>query len=539
MSRSPGDTPATGYTVVIPTVGRPQLESCLSALASASGPLPERVVVVDDRPDGPAAGAWPLHVGAPPRIAESLEVRRSGGRGPAGARNVGWARAATPWVVFLDDDVLVTSSWRADLARDLAAADVPAGVRGRIEVPLPRERRPTDWERGTAGLASARWITADMAYRRDVLVRVGGFDERFRRAYREDADLAARVSSAGYRLARGNRRTVHPVRPAGWWASVRAQAGNADDALMRALHGRGWRERAGVPPGRRPRHLAVTTAACAGLGLAVCGQRRGALVAASAWAAGTAEFAAARIRPGPGGVRETARMVATSVAIPAVATYHWLRGLARHSGAAPWWELSPWTDAPRAVLFDRDGTLVHDVPYNGDPRRVRPVPGATEVLDRLRAAGVAVGVVSNQSGVARGLLTRGQVEAVNRRVEEVLGPFGTWAWCAHAAGDGCACRKPAPGLVLSAATALGVAPHECLVVGDTGSDVAAARAAGARCVLVPNAATRRRELRGVRIVPTLAEAVRTALPDVPDAGERSPGAAMRPAVPSRTVGGAA
>jgi histidinol phosphatase-like enzyme len=79
---------------------------------------------------------------------------------------------------------------------------------------------------------------------------------------------------------------------------------------------------------------------------------------------------------------------------------------------------------PAAVLFDRDGTLVRDVPYNGDPSRVEPMPGARAALDRLRAAGVRTAVVSNQSGVARGLLTRDQVDAVNARVEEVLGPLG-------------------------------------------------------------------------------------------------------------------
>ena len=79
---------------------------------------------------------------------------------------------------------------------------------------------------------------------------------------------------------------------------------------------------------------------------------------------------------------------------------------------------------PAAVLFDRDGTLVVDVPYNGDPDLVQPVAGAREALDRLRAAGVPTALVSNQSGIARGLLTRAQVDAVNARLEELVGPLG-------------------------------------------------------------------------------------------------------------------
>src|SRR5690348_5559568 len=111
---------------------------------------------------------------------------------------------------------------------------------------------------------------------------------------------------------------------------------------------------------------------------------------------------------------------------------------------------------PAAVLLDRDGTLVVDVAYNGDPDRVTPVPGAAEALARLRDAGVALALVSNQSGVARGLLTLAEVEAVNRRLEDLIGPVGPWLVCPHGPDDGCGCRKPAPGLVLAAAAALGV-----------------------------------------------------------------------------------
>lgn len=147
-----------------------------------------------------------------------------------------------------------------------------------------------------------------------------------------------------------------------------------------------------------------------------------------------------------------------------------------------------------AVLFDRDDTLVHDVPYNGDPARVRPVPGAREALDRLRRAGLRVGVVSNQSGLARGRFTRSDLDRVNARLEELLGRFDTWQICGHGEHDGCGCRKPAPGLVRAAARALGTVPERCVVVGDIGADMAAATAAGASGILVPTPATRPEEV---------------------------------------------
>jgi D-glycero-D-manno-heptose 1,7-bisphosphate phosphatase len=170
--------------------------------------------------------------------------------------------------------------------------------------------------------------------------------------------------------------------------------------------------------------------------------------------------------------------------------------------------------AVQAVLFDRDGTLVIDVPYNGDPALVEPVPGATEALQRLRAAGLPIAVISNQSGVARGLLSPAEVDAVNLRVAELLGPFAGFWVCPHGPTDGCACRKPAPGLVLAAAAALGVAPGACAVIGDIGADVEAADAAGARGVLVPTAVTRPAEVSAAHeVAPDLATAVDLLLAD--------------------------
>jgi histidinol-phosphate phosphatase family protein len=194
-------------------------------------------------------------------------------------------------------------------------------------------------------------------------------------------------------------------------------------------------------------------------------------------------------------------MLVTSAAIPPVAVYHRVRGVLRARRVRK-------RLRPAAVLFDRDGTLVEDVPYNGDPARVALMPGAREAVDRLRAAGVKTAVVSNQSGVGRGLVTRAQVDAVNTRIEELLGPVGPWLVCPHAPGDGCECRKPAPGLVLRAARKLEVRPADCVVVGDIGADVDAGRAAGARAILVPTSRTKPDEVAAADVVaPDLAAAV--------------------------------
>ncbi|MEH0973266.1 HAD-IIIA family hydrolase [Micromonospora sp. CPCC 205546] len=160
------------------------------------------------------------------------------------------------------------------------------------------------------------------------------------------------------------------------------------------------------------------------------------------------------------------------------------------------------------MLLDRDGTLIEDVPYNGDPDKVRPMPGARDALDRLRAAGLRLAVVTNQSGLARGLFTEAQLRAVHERVERLLGPFDAWLVCPHDDGDACGCRKPAPGLVRAAARELGTVPARCVLVGDIGRDMTAASAAGAAAILVPTPVTRAQEVAAApQVAPDLSAAV--------------------------------
>lgn len=158
----------------------------------------------------------------------------------------------------------------------------------------------------------------------------------------------------------------------------------------------------------------------------------------------------------------------------------------------------------RAVLFDRDGTLNHDVPYNGDPALVVLLDGAAAAVARVRAAGLQTGVVTNQSGIARGLITRSQADAVTAEVVRRVGGVDVVQSCPHGPGDGCSCRKPAPGMVLAAAVHLGLAPGQVALVGDSGTDVGAARAAGARGVLVPTSATRPEDVEAARTAGDLA-----------------------------------
>jgi len=135
------------------------------------------------------------------------------------------------------------------------------------------------------------------------------------------------------------------------------------------------------------------------------------------------------------------------------------------------------------------------VPYNVDPARVRLTPGAGKALRALAEGGYRPFVVSNQSGVARGYFTEGDLRAVEARLGELLAPHGVaieaYRYCFHhpqgtvaAYRAACDCRKPAPGMILELAREHGLDLARSWMVGDGEGDVAAGRAAGCRTVLI-------------------------------------------------------
>lgn len=199
-------------------------------------------------------------------------------------------------------------------------------------------------------------------------------------------------------------------------------------------------------------------------------------------------------------------MLITSPLLPFAAVVHSARGRWLHRDA------QSWAGVPELVLFDRDGTLIEDLPYNGDPHRVRVLPGAADALASLRAAGIRVGMVTNQSGVGRGLIAEADARRINDRTAELLGPLDVVTMCCHTPVDRCECRKPQPGLVHRACEVVGIPPNRTAVIGDIESDVEAAERAGALGVLVPNQLTDAREVdRAHRCADDLAAAVRMLL----------------------------
>jgi D-glycero-D-manno-heptose 1,7-bisphosphate phosphatase len=140
------------------------------------------------------------------------------------------------------------------------------------------------------------------------------------------------------------------------------------------------------------------------------------------------------------------------------------------------------------VLLDRDGTVIVNKHYQKDPAETEILPGAADGLRALRDAGYGLVLLTNQSGIGRGYFTRADVDAIHRRMADLIGLgadlFDGIYICPHVDADNCRCRKPLPGLAEQAEAELGFDPADAVVVGDREVDIEMARAAGAGAVHV-------------------------------------------------------
>jgi len=148
-----------------------------------------------------------------------------------------------------------------------------------------------------------------------------------------------------------------------------------------------------------------------------------------------------------------------------------------------------------AVFLDRDGTMIEDVGYLDSLSRVAFYPWTADVIRALNGAGLAVVVVTNQAGVARGLFSEAFVNETHRYIDARLAAAGArvdaYYYCPHHPGGRvapytrcCECRKPGRGMIDKAASDLGLDPAQSFVVGDKWLDVQLGRAVGARAILV-------------------------------------------------------
>ncbi|MBY0470015.1 UDP-glucose 4-epimerase GalE [bacterium] len=142
----------------------------------------------------------------------------------------------------------------------------------------------------------------------------------------------------------------------------------------------------------------------------------------------------------------------------------------------------------KAVFLDRDGTINEDPGYLNNPDQLKLLPGVGEALAAFKSAGYLLIVVSNQSGVGRGLIEADELPRIHKRLDEMLSRWGVqiddYELCLHKPDEGCACRKPSPKLILDAAKKWNIDLSKSYMIGDKATDMAAGRAAGVRVALV-------------------------------------------------------
>lgn len=279
-------------SVVVPTCGRADLLArCLEALEHQTLARSHYEIIV----------------------ADDSELRS----GPAAARNRGWRKARAPIVAFTDDDTVPAPDW---LERGLEAMKEHIdAASGRIVMPIPAA--PTDYERDAQGLEHSEFVTANCFVRRRVLERLGGFDEGFRMAWREDSDLHFSLLKTGARLVHAPRAVVvHPVRPAGWAVSMKQQRKVMYDALLFKKHRALYRAR--IRAGARWDYYVIVASLAAALA--------GSMPAALLWALLTGRFFLQRMRGTSKRPAHVAEMLVTSALIPPLAVFWRLAGALRY-----------------------------------------------------------------------------------------------------------------------------------------------------------------------------------------------------------------
>lgn len=218
-------------SVIIPTYQRPALlVRCLHALAMQQFPKKQfEIIVVTDGPDTiTRAMIQQQHFTTPEVRIYSLPVKK----GPAAARNFGWTKATGNLILFTDDDCIPHINWIKEFhTAYIQQPFASAAFRGRVVV--PRSNKPTDYEKNTAWLEQADFVTANCACTRIALKQINGFDETYTMAWREDSDLEFKLIDQKIPIYPVEQAIVtHPVRKAPWGISLKEQKKSMFNALL-------------------------------------------------------------------------------------------------------------------------------------------------------------------------------------------------------------------------------------------------------------------------------------------------------------------
>ena len=317
-------------SVVIPTYKRPELlQRCLTALMTQDyAANAYEVIIVDDAACDETRQMVECLAERVSKCGNTLRyIPVSGNHGPAIARNIGWRAAHSAIIAFTDDDCIPAPNWlRAGVRafhKNTGDNGEIAGVSGKIIVPL--QGIPTDYERNAAHLSTSEFVTANCFYRRSCLEAVGGFDERFTAAWREDTDLFFALLNRNVTLVHEpNAIVVHPLRPAPWGVSLGQQRKSMFNALLYKKHAALYRQKVQATP---PWHYyGILGSLFAAFGGSLCKSHRFAFIAACLWLLLTGRFCLYRLQRTSSTRSHRAEMIVTSLLIPPIAIFWRIRG---------------------------------------------------------------------------------------------------------------------------------------------------------------------------------------------------------------------
>ncbi|HEY1006581.1 MAG TPA: glycosyltransferase [Sphingobacteriaceae bacterium] len=303
-------------SVVIPTYNRPGLlRNCLEALLGQTfGKTDYEIIVVSDGPDQRTRElVRSLTADSPVRISFFSTARKGG---PAAARNLGWIQAAAELIAFTDDDTVPDRNWLTNIWNHYDHETLIAFT-GRVIVPLPSP--PTDYERNVFNLETAEFVTANCVCTKSALIRVGGFDERFRMAWREDSDLHFKLLQHQIPIKRIHAVVIHPVREAPWGISIREQRKGVFNALLYKKYPRLYRQR--IKPVPSWNYYLMLFSFVTIPPALILGRNDIALGAFIVWMGLLVAFIRKRLKETSRSPEHVAEMIVTSIVIPFAALY--------------------------------------------------------------------------------------------------------------------------------------------------------------------------------------------------------------------------
>jgi GT2 family glycosyltransferase len=315
-------------SVVIPTYQRPELLlRCIDALYNQIFPKDEyEIIVVSDGPDQKTKVALSSLADSGKPLIRFLSLKEKGG--PAAARNFGWRSSASKLIAFTDDDCIPDAKWLLGFWNAfLRTAGSKAAFTGKTSVPIPSV--PTDYERNIAQLETAEFITANCACTKAALEKVGGFDEQFTMAWREDSDLQFKFLEQGIPIINvRNAIVTHPVRKAPWGVSIKEEKKGIFNALLYKKFPSLYKKRIQPTP---PWHYYIIFG-CIFLFLmgTLTSMPWVARTSFACWALLTGWFAFKRLHKTSHSLSHVAEMVVTSAVIPILSLYWRIYGALKY-----------------------------------------------------------------------------------------------------------------------------------------------------------------------------------------------------------------